>query len=85
MPRSRSHSNYFTSSPLSTPPSSPQKISGHRPQSSLDGEGDVTFRESAMDVDPNNEDVYEVEAIVARKGGKDGKRLLYRIRWVSCD
>lgn len=68
---------YFSGSPLSSVGPSPHKpiTAGHE-AFSMDNDRDASEGSAAGEV-------FEVEAIVARKGGYNGKTLLYKIRWVS--
>lgn len=75
MPRSDA---YFTDSPLSSPPNSPQKQSTF----AVDSDQNMDFDDHVAGAGASDQ-VFEVEAILARRGGKDGKTLMYKIRWVS--
>lgn len=88
----------FTSSPLSAPPSSARKPVASTSRVLLEDseeeeehENTVTGGNStnADDEDAEAEDSsglaegeFHVEAILARRGGYNGKRLMYKIRWV---
>ena len=82
---SRSYAeSHFTSSPLSAPPSSPRKPSKQMaPSSPALVLADTTVMAGEAEGEASNGDVYEVEAIMARRGGEKGKKLMYLIRWVS--
>jgi hypothetical protein len=86
----------FTSSPLSAPPSSPRKHPiastslipmDEESEDDVDQEMANTGDDADESADTSHEDSavaaeYEVEAIIARKGGYNGKTLMYLIRWV---
>lgn len=90
---SMSH-RFFTSSSLS-PVQSPRKVSRMAIDGS-DGDGDEEtdhheyMEDQTISVNEQNanesylgENEFEVEAILARKGGYNGKTLMYKIRWVG--
>lgn len=80
---------FFTSSSLS-PVQSPRKNS----RVVVDGSDEADEAEESMEDGPSTsdneetgdatlgEDEFEVEAILARKGGYNGRTLMYKIRWV---
>lgn len=81
----------FTSSPLSAPPSSaykPVASTSRLPieESEEDQDSDVNGGddEDGEETSGLAEGEFDVEAILARRGGSNGKTLMYKIRWVSC-
>lgn len=88
--------SFFTSSSLSPVAPSPRKTNGAFLQDSDEEGGPLLESEMETDNDDDGQQVasgpgladdeFEVEAILARKGGYNGKTLMYKIRWVrrSC-
>lgn len=85
----------FTSSPLSAPPSSTRKPVASTSRVLLEDseEDEVDFTDNGDDNEDGEDDgeetsglaegEFDVEAILARRGGYNGKTLMYKIRWVS--